>query len=240
MQFFEYGKSDGVPLVFLLGTPHTGESVAELAGLAAATGVRLICTTRSWYHDVSISPSFEICTARITQYLEQNGIGHAFAIGASGGGPFALHLISNHPEIFGACYLLASMGEPDTFIHTVKSPDTQMLLQLFADSDYDSALAQLSEWGIPPTLGHGVWADFHVLLGSWATIDLATTVPVHIHHGEEDDNAPLESIRALAAKLVNCRLRIAASASHVALANDKDFTELGLIFTEVGGQYAAR
>lgn len=40
MQFFEYGKPDGVPLVFMLGTPHTGDSVAELSGLAAETGVQ--------------------------------------------------------------------------------------------------------------------------------------------------------------------------------------------------------
>lgn len=28
MQFFEYGKPDGVPLVLMLGTPHTGDSGA--------------------------------------------------------------------------------------------------------------------------------------------------------------------------------------------------------------------
>lgn len=239
MQFFEYGKPDGVPLVFLLGTPHTGESVAELAGLARETGVRLICTTRPWYLDTSTAPSFEICTAQIIRYLKENGLGHAFAIGGSGGGPFALHLASTHPDIFGACYLLAAMGEPDLFIRTVKAPHTQMLLQLFADSDYDRALAQMSDWGIPSALAHGVWADFKVLLGSWAAIDLATLVPVYIHHGEDDDNAPLESIRALGAKLTNCRLRISPGASHLGLANDKEFTELRSIFTEIEAKYTA-
>jgi pimeloyl-ACP methyl ester carboxylesterase len=239
MHFFEYGKSDGVPLVFLLGTPHTGDSVAELADLATETGVRLICTTRSWYLDTATVPSFEICTTQVIRYLKENGLGHAFAMGGSGGGPFALHLTSNYPDIFGACYLLASMGEPDLFIRTVKSPHTQTLLRLFAESDYDLALAQLSEWGIPPALAHGVWADFNVLLGTWATIDLATAAPVYIHHGEDDDNAPLESIRALAAKLTNCQLRISPSASHLGLANDKEFTEFRSIFTEVGRRNTA-
>lgn len=57
MQFFEYGKPDGVPLVFLLGTPHTGDSIAELSDLATETGVRLIYTTRSWYLDTAIAHS---------------------------------------------------------------------------------------------------------------------------------------------------------------------------------------
>ena len=234
MRFFEYGKPDGVPLVFLLGTPHTGDSLAGLAGLAAETGVRLICTARPWYLDTAISPSFGICTAQIIRYLEENGIRRAFAIGGSGGGPFALHLASNHPEIFGACYLIAAMGDPEVFVRTVKSPHTQTLLRLFADGDYDRTLAQLSDWGIPAALAHGVWADFKVLFGSWATINLATALPVYIHHGEDDDNAPMESIRALAARLTHCRMRISPNASHLGLANDDENTELRSIFTEVG------
>jgi len=236
MQFFEYGKPDGVPLVFLLGTPHTGDSLAELAGMAAETGVHLICTARSWYLDTAAAPSFESCTAQIVRYLEGRGLRHAFAAGGSGGGPFALHLASARPDIFGGCYLVAAFGEPEVFKHTVKSPHTQTLLRLHADGDYDRFVAQLSDWGIPPALVHGVWADFAVLFGSWAGIDLATTVPVYIHHGEDDDNAPLESIRALAARLANCRLRISPAASHLGLANDKEFTELRSIFTEVGKQ----
>ena len=236
MHFFEYGDPDGVPLVFLLGTPHTGDSLAELAGMATETGVRLICTTRSWYLDTVTAPSFEICTARIIRYLEEHELHHAFALGGSGGGPFALHLASARPDIFGGCYLVAAFGEPDIFKRTVKSPHTQTLLRLFADRDYDRFVAQLSDWGIPRALVHGVWADFNVLLGSWAAIDLATKVPVYIHHGEDDDNAPLESIRALAAKLTNCRLRISPAASHLGLANDKEFTELRSSFTEVGRQ----
>jgi len=47
MQFFEYGKPDGVPLVFLSGTPHTEDSVAELAELAAETGVRRLFRGRT-------------------------------------------------------------------------------------------------------------------------------------------------------------------------------------------------
>lgn len=240
MHFFEYGKPDGVPLVLMLGTPHTGDSGADLTGLAMEAGVRLICTTRCWYLNTDTAPSFETCTAQVIRYLKENGLSRAFAIGGSGGGPFALHLASTHPDTFGACYLIAAMGEPDVFTRTVRSPHTQTLLQLFADSDYDRALAQLVDWGIPPALAHGVWADFDVLFGSWETIDFTTTVPVYLHHGEDDDNAPLESIRALAAKLTNCRMRISPAASHLGLATDKEHTELRSIFAEVARKYTAR
>lgn len=240
MHFFEYGKQDGIPLVFLLGTPHTGDSVAELADLATETGIRLICPTRSWYFDAMITPSFEACTAEVIRYLKENRVGRAVALGGSGGGPFALHLTSSNPDIFGACYLLASMGELDVFRRTVKSSHTQLLLQLIADHDYDRFLAQLANWGIPAALAHGVWADLKVLLGSWETIDLTTSVPVYIHHGEDDDNAPLESIRALSAKLINCQVRISPTASHLGLANDKEFTEFRTIFTEIGRQFSTQ
>lgn len=239
MQFFEYGKPDGAPLVFLLGTPHIGDSVAELADLASETGVRLICPTRSWYVDAAVEPSFESCTANVIRYLEQNGIRHAFAIGGSGGGPFALHLASNYPDTFGACYLLASMGDPETFRRTVSSPHTRQLLELFFDNDYDRAVGQLGQWGIPPVLAHGIWGDFKVLLGSWATIDLASPVPVRIHHGETDDNAPIESVQLLESRLANCELRVSPYASHLGLANDKEFTEFRTIFSEVSDQYSA-
>lgn len=112
MQFFEYGKPDGTPLVFLLGTPHTGDSVAELSALASEHGIRLICPTRSWYLDSAVEPSFESCTGSVLAYLDQGGAGPAAVMGGSGGGPFALHLATSRPEQFKACYLLASMGDP--------------------------------------------------------------------------------------------------------------------------------
>ena len=239
MQFFEYGKPDGVPLLFLLGTPHTGDSVAELHDLANETGVRLICPTRAWYRETDTEPSFDNCTEAVIRYFKKNGIAHAFAMGGSGGGPFALHLASNFPDRFGACYLLASMGDPEVFRRTVKSPHTQKLLQLFADNDYDRAVAQLGQWGIPPALAHGVWGDFKVLLGSWASIDFDSPVPVYIHHGLDDDNAPMASVEALKWELTNCQIRVSPTASHLGLANDKECTEFRSIFTEVAKHCSA-
>jgi pimeloyl-ACP methyl ester carboxylesterase len=232
MQFFEYGKADGAALVFLLGTPHTGDSVAELAGLASELGIRLICPTRSWYLDTAAEPSFQSCSDSVLAYLVEAEIGRAVVLGGSGGGPFALHLATNNPDRFTACYLLASMGDPQVFQQAVASPHTKTLLELFTSSSYEQFVAQLGQWGIAPQLAHGVWADFQVLLGSWASIGLSSCVPVLIHHGEDDDNAPLESVRALASRLDRAELRMSPHASHLGLANDKQLTEFRTIFTE--------
>jgi pimeloyl-ACP methyl ester carboxylesterase len=239
MHFFEYGRPDGIPLVFLMGTPHTGEGVPELVDLAAEIGIRLICPIRSWYADTTIEPSFETCTAQVIRYLEQNGIKYAFALGGSGGGPFALHLTSNHADTFDACYLLASMGDPDVFKQTVASPHTQTLLKLFSHNDYDHAIEQLGQWGMPPAMAHGVWTDFQVLFGSWRTINFTSPVPVFIHHGDSDENAPLESVQMLASKLANSELRISPHASHLAFAN-REFNELRTIFSEISERSSAR
>jgi len=232
VQFFEYGKPGGTPLLFLLGTPHTGDSVAELSELASELGIRLICPTRSWYIDTAAEPSFESCAAHVLGYLAKAGISRAVVMGGSGGGPFALHLATNNPDLFGACYLLASMGDPAVFQEAVASPQTQALLELFRTSNYDQAVAQLGKWGVPPQLAHGVWGDFLVLLGDWSAIDFSSTVPIYIHHGEGDDNAPLESIQSLASRLKVCELRLSPYASHLGLANDKELTEFKAIFAE--------
>ena len=233
MQFFEYGKPDGVPLLFFLGTPQTGESVAYLSGLATELGVRLICPTRPWYLDSKAEPTFEACTARAIAYFADHDITRAAVMGGSGGGPFALHAATSHPDVFGACYLLASIGDPVVFRETVRSRHTQAILELFGGGDRDRAVSRMTEWGIPPALAHGAWADFQVLLGSWSTIDFTSAVPVYIHHGPDDDNAPLESVEALVPRLPACELRLSPQASHAGLATDHEHTAFREIFAEV-------
>jgi len=239
MQFFEYGKVDGVPLVFLLGPPHTGDSVAELSELASHWGIRLICPTRPWYAGTAVEPSFAASTGPIIDYLHQHGIRRACAIGGSGGGPFALHLTTNHTDTFDACYLLASMGTPEIFMDKVASPQSRLLIELFRAKSYAQTVAQLGEWGMTEQLAHGVWSDFKVLFGSWESIRLDADIAVRIHHGRSDDNAPLESVQALALQLADSEFRISPTASHLGLANDEDFTEFRTIFADVAGRQFA-
>ncbi|MFC6633476.1 alpha/beta fold hydrolase [Microbulbifer taiwanensis] len=237
MKFHEFGDSEGVPTVFFMGTPQKGDSGQEFADLASRLGIRLICPTRPWYDDFSSIPSFALCSDKTEEYLRNNGITSCHTIGGSGGGPFAIHFSTNNPKIVCSCYLVASMGTPDIFVEKVTSPPTLQLLEFFRDNNYSSAIEQLISLGLSRDLAHGAWSDFKVLLGSWNSITFQHSPTVYIHHGEEDENAPIESILDLAGKLPKSEFRISLHASHEALAEDENFTEFTRIFKEIESQW---
>ncbi|GHC07461.1 alpha/beta fold hydrolase [Thermomonas carbonis] len=234
MKFHEFGNKAGVPLVFFMGTPQRGEAGSEFSELANQLNVRLICPTRPWYDVDECQPSFDVCTRRTRQYLNANRIDSCHVMGGSGGGPFALHFSCNNPGLVMGCYLLASMGTPETFTRTVTSPPTRQLLELFATNSHEDAMETLGTWGLPRDLAHGAWADFKVLLGPWDSIPYANAPMVYVHHGEGDENAPIQSIRDLVGRLPRHEWRVSDAASHASLAQDGSFTELRRIFAEVG------
>lgn len=65
-----------------------------------------------------------------------------------------------------------------------------------------------------------------MLLGQWDSADYSSTPQVYIHHSEDDENAPVESIQALPALLPKMEIRLSKDASHVALATDEALTEM--------------
>ncbi|WP_226665532.1 alpha/beta fold hydrolase [Microbulbifer aggregans] len=233
MKFHEFGDSDGFPVIFFMGTPQKGDSGDEFSDLASRFGIRLICPTRPWYDDTSAHSSFDVCSENTIAYLRNNGITSCHAIGGSGGGPFALHLSTSNPGIVRSCYLLASMGTPDLFVEKVASPPTLQLLEFFRGNNYGSTIEYLRSLGLPDDLAHGAWADFKVLLGSWDSIAFKQAPIVYIHHGEDDENAPIESVRDLATKLPKTEFRISHHASHAGMAEDESSTEISRIFEEV-------
>ncbi|WP_417763792.1 alpha/beta fold hydrolase [Shewanella sp.] len=236
MKVHEFGDPKGVPVVFFMGTPQKGDSGHEFSDLASRFGIRLICPTRPWYDDLELTPSFAECSEKTTSYLNSQDISNCHVIGGSGGGPFALHFSTKNTNVVRSCYLLASMGTPDIFVETVKSPPTLQLLELFKNNNYSSTMEYLTSLGLPQDLAHGAWSDFKVLLGSWESINFQNAPMVYIHHGEEDENAPIESIRDLAKKLPRSEFRISFQASHAGLAEDEELSEFTNIFKEIGGQ----
>lgn len=234
MEFHEFGNTAGVPLVFFMGTPQRGEAGSEFSELANQLNVRLICPTRPWYNGDECQPSFNVCTQQTLQHLRANNIDRCYVMGGSGGGPFALHFASNNPDLVQGCYLLASMGTPETFTRTVTSPPTLQLLELFGTNSYEDAMEVLGTWGLPRDLAHGAWGDFKVLLGQWDSMSYANAPMVFVHHGEDDENAPIQSIRDLVEHLPRHAWRVSDHASHATLAQDESFTELRKIFSEVG------
>ncbi|WP_444922494.1 alpha/beta fold hydrolase [Microbulbifer sp. CnH-101-G] len=239
MKVHEFGDPEGVPVVFFMGTPQKGDSGQEFSDLASRFGVRLICPTRPWYDDLDLYPSFAQCSERTASYLNSQDINRCHVIGGSGGGPFAIHFSTTNSNVVSSCYLLASMGTPDIFVEKVKSPPTLQLLKLYRSNSYSSIMEYLTSLGLSQDLAHGAWSDFKVLLGSWESIDFQSSPIVYIHHGEEDENAPIESIRDLAEKLPKSEFRISSQASHAGLAEDGELSEFFSIFKEIGAQRGA-
>ncbi|XZZ62343.1 hypothetical protein ACJJIF_02175 [Microbulbifer sp. SSSA002] len=136
--------------------------------------------------------------------------------------------------LLAKCPKVLNHFTPDLFIEKVTSPPTVQLLELFRANDYNSALEYMISLGTPRDLAHGAWSDFKVLLGSWDSIVFEHSPVVYIHHSEGDENAPIDSIRDLAERLPQSEIRISSYASHVGLAEDKEFVEFTRIFKEIG------
>lgn len=238
MEFFEYGDSAGIPVIFLLGTPQKGDAGADLGSHALKHGIRLICPTRPWYVDQEQAEhDFQKVTRPILNYLSAQDISRAYAIGGSGGGPFALHLTSHANDIFASCTLLASMGLPDEFMANVKSPPSKQLLGLFKKNQREEWTSSLIDWKVPRDRANGAWGDFSVLLGDWPDVTFETSCPIHIYHGKEDPNAPIESIEALAARLRNVCWHISHQADHIGMANDESGSIIDEIFGRISKEF---
>jgi len=85
------GASDPV-LVWHHGSPSTGALLAPVVDAAAERGVRVVSYARPGYGGSTPAPGRDVASAAtdVVQVLDALGVGRAFALGYSGGGPHAL------------------------------------------------------------------------------------------------------------------------------------------------------
>ncbi|RYJ14558.1 alpha/beta hydrolase [Halogeometricum borinquense] len=98
--YAEYGDSDGVPVVFLHGTPGSrllGEIFDERA---RRDGVRLLALDRPGYGRSDPWPARTLSDTGsfVTAVLDDAGVSRAGVVGFSGGGPHALAVAATHGE----------------------------------------------------------------------------------------------------------------------------------------------
>ncbi|WP_267221476.1 alpha/beta fold hydrolase [Dyella silvae] len=220
MKHYELGDSEGIPAILHFGSPGCGDSGAELHELATQFGIRLICPTRPWYDDEGVSPSFEAVSRGTINYLEAKGIDAVHAIGGSGGGPFALHLALWDGSKVKDCTLLAAMGSPREFADHVRSPYTRRLLEIFHGRDYQAWQDTMAGWGVSKDLARGAWQDFIAFYDSWPKMELRAAQPIYVYHGSDDQNAPLEAVRALTKHAPLVEWNVMDAADHLAMAKD--------------------
>ena len=117
LAFAEYGDPQGVPVVFLHGSPGGRLGGAVNHDRYVRQGLRVITPERPGYGDSDASPGRTVRDfgEDLLTLLDTLGLGRVFVVGGSGGGPHALALAAVAPErvraagvIVGAAPLLPS------------------------------------------------------------------------------------------------------------------------------------
>ena len=110
--WYELGDPNGVPCVFLPGTPTSG-----LVGLlydddARSAGVRLISVDKPGYGVSSVDPQRSLLrfSQDVASLLDHLGLDRVVVLGESGGGPHALTLAHDLPDRVRLAVAVAGLG----------------------------------------------------------------------------------------------------------------------------------
>lgn len=133
LAYAEYGDPDGVPVLFLHGTPGSRRLGELFHADARELGVRLIAPDRPGYGRSDPWPERSIADAGtyLTDLLDDAGVETAGVIGFSGGGAHALALAAMHPDRVGAVDVVAGVTPPST---REKTPTPQRVLSALASA----------------------------------------------------------------------------------------------------------
>ncbi|MFB6102301.1 MAG: alpha/beta fold hydrolase [Haloplanus sp.] len=120
VSYAEYGDPDGVPVVFLHGTPGSHRLGGLFADAARRHGVRLLAIDRPGYGQSSPWPARDLTRtgAFVTPVLDDAGVARAGVVGFSGGGPHALALAATHGNRVAEVDLVAGATPPALTPHT--------------------------------------------------------------------------------------------------------------------------
>lgn len=131
--YAEYGSSEGVPVVFLHGTPGSRRLGALLELPAKEYGVRVLAPDRPGYGRSTPWPnrSIEETGEFLNPVLDHAGVEAAGLIGFSGGGPYALSTAATMPDRISQVDIVAG-ATPTSLLE--ETPTIQRLLAGLASS----------------------------------------------------------------------------------------------------------
>jgi pimeloyl-ACP methyl ester carboxylesterase len=141
MEYADLGDPTGRPVLFLPGTPATAGQAVLVADAAHANGVRLIAVSRPGYGaSTNTSPGLTSTAGDALDLADQLGIGAVVAMGASGGGPFALALGALAPDRVDEVVVLGGPGSHAEVTPEVLDEEDHRALELVADGDVEAAV----------------------------------------------------------------------------------------------------
>lgn len=114
MAYAEYGPPDGPPILYCHGFPSSRLEAQLLQPAVDALGARVIAPDRPGYGLSEPLPlrSLADFAADAVTLLDRLGVAQAGVLGVSGGGPYALALLTLYPKRVSRAALVAALGPP--------------------------------------------------------------------------------------------------------------------------------
>jgi len=170
LAFAEYGDPSGVPVVSLHGTPGGRLGGALHHERYARQGLRVIAPERPGYGESDAAPGRTVRSFAddVIALLDAEGLGSAFVVGGSGGGPHALAVAAAAPDrvravgvLVGAAPLLpeevaqqveanqrvhAALSDPEALREVVGAVRTGLMEQGIAGFLKDAPESDRAQW----------------------------------------------------------------------------------------------
>jgi len=100
LAWYEFGKSDGIPLMFYHGWPSSGSQAAMLHHLACERGIRVIAMDRPGMGKSEFVPRRTLADwpGQIEAFVDFLGVESFLQLGVSGGGPYIPACVASMPD----------------------------------------------------------------------------------------------------------------------------------------------
>ncbi|MFT4884411.1 MAG: pimeloyl-ACP methyl ester carboxylesterase [Natronomonas sp.] len=127
LAYDEYGRPDGVPVVFLHGTPGSRRLGRLLDSAATDRGIRVLAPDRPGYGRSPPWPDRSVRDAEafLTPLLDDAGVETAGLVAFSGGAPYALAMAATRPDRIDRVDIVSGATPPDA---SEETPAIQRLL----------------------------------------------------------------------------------------------------------------
>ncbi|HEX7134592.1 MAG TPA: alpha/beta hydrolase [Iamia sp.] len=151
----DVGDPDGVPVLYLHGTPDSRLSRHPDDAVTAATGVRLLAVDRPGVGRSTTHPGRTLGSVAddLVAVLTARGVDRAAVLAWSAGAPFAAALAARHPDRVTAVGLVAPLvpvtAYADAGVAEAAGPGRRLFAEMAAEMDPDDVAVEVAPYLLP-------------------------------------------------------------------------------------------
>lgn len=246
LQWSEFGRSDGVPIVSFHGAPGSRGEASMYGPAAHHFGARVIAISRPGFGHSTPQPGRTLAgfITDTEELLDAKGIGHVAVTGYSAGGPYALAAAALLQERVIAVNLIAPVAPP-SMTGRLPGPGLPLVFGRALSSQVEKHApgihrrfrrlgnARERELGLPDVSGaaffesvraaftHGprtVLNDWRLTFGEWDfALNELRNRPIEIWQGKRDLSVPWRGTAAMATWLPGARVHLDNRANHFSI-----------------------